>query len=107
MLFSIIETCRKDLSLIQSSSPALRFHDKNDTKRLPLAAVGGRRSGLVGQDVLDLLHDLGGDLGKQLDGLAVVLNLGNLGGAKNDSADVGVHHAPAKVSIREWKDQRL
>ena len=87
--------------LVQSSSPTLRFHDLKDLKRLPLASVGGRRSGLVGQDVLDLLHDLGSDLGKQLHGLAVVLDLGNLGGAKNDGADVGVHHAPVKnVSMR-------
>jgi hypothetical protein len=87
-------------SLIQSFPPAQRFCNAKDFKRLPLAAVGGGRSGLVGQDVLDLLHDLGSDLGKQLHGLAVVLNLGNLGGTEDDSADVGVHHAPIKnVSI--------
>ena len=91
--------------LVQSSSPTLRFHDSNDLKRLPLASVGGRRSGLVGQDVFDLLHDLGGDLGKQLDGLAVVLDLGNLGGAKNDGADIGVHHTPSRLSVREWRNK--
>jgi len=90
---------KRIFSLIQSSSPALRFHNANDLKRLPLAAVGSRRSGLVGQDVLDLLHDLGGDLGEQLHGLAVVLDLGNLGGAKDDGGDVGVHHTPARMSV--------
>ena len=89
------------LSLIQSSPPAQRFYNANDFKRLPLATVGGGRSGLVGQDVLDLLHDLGSDLGKQLDSLAVVLDLGNLGGAKDDGADVGVHHAPGRMSVYE------
>ena len=92
-------------SLVQSSSPALRFHNVDDLKRLPLAAVGGRRSGLVGQDVLDLLHDLGCDLGKKLHGLAVVLDLGNLGGAKNDGADIGVHHTPSRLSVREWRNK--
>jgi hypothetical protein len=81
--------------------PALRFHDANDLKRLPLAAVAGGRSGLVGQDVLDLLHDLGSDLGKQCHGLAVVLDLGNLGGTKDDGGDVGVHHTPASMSVCE------
>ena len=92
------------LSLVQSSSPALRVHNVDDLKRLPLAAVGGWGSGLVGQDILDLLHDLGGDLGKKLHGLAVVLDLGNLGGAKDDSGDVGVHHAPSKMLVCDQND---
>ena len=74
-------------------------------KGLPLTAVRRRGCGLVRQNVLDLLHDLGGDLGEQSHGLAVVLNLGNLGGAKNDGADIGVHHTPSRLSVREWRNK--
>lgn len=98
IFFVNINDAEKDFILGQSPSPALRFHDANGLKRLPLAAVGGGRSGLVGQDVLNLLHDLGGDFGKQFHGLAVVLDLGNLGGSKNDGGDVWVHDTPARMS---------
>jgi hypothetical protein len=80
---------------------ALHFYDANGLERLPLAAERGRRRGLVGQDVLDLLHDLWSDLGEQGHGLAVVLDLGNLGGAKDNGADIGVHHAPGQTSVCE------
>jgi hypothetical protein len=88
-------------NIILPSSYALRFHNARNIKRLPLTTVRSRRRRLVGQDLLDLLHDLGSDLGKQLHGLAVVLNLGDLGGAENDGADVGVHHAPVQMLVRE------
>jgi hypothetical protein len=68
-------------------------------KGLPLTAVRRRGCGLVRQNVLDLLHDLGGDLGEQSHGLAVVLNLSDLGGAENDSADVGVHDTPERIIL--------
>jgi hypothetical protein len=70
-------------------------------KRLPLATESGQGRGLVGQDVLDLLHDLWGELRKQLHGLAVVFNLSDLGCAKDHGADVGVHHAPLRMSVCE------
>lgn len=62
--------------------------------RLPLAAVRGRSLGLVLENVLDPGHDLWGDLWQQLHGFAVVLDLCDLGGSQNHSADVGVHNAP-------------
>lgn len=63
-------------------------------KRLPLTAIRRWGCGLVRQNVLDLLHDFGSDLGNEGHGLAVVLNLGDLGGTEDDGADVGVHDAP-------------
>jgi len=68
-------------------------------KGLPLTTVGRRGCGLVRQNVLDLLHDLGGDLGEEGHGLAVVLNLSDLGGTKDDSANVGVHDTPKGIML--------
>jgi hypothetical protein len=88
-------------TIILPGSCTLHFCNAKDVKRLPLTAVGCRSRRLVGQDVLDLLHDLGGDLGEQLHGLAVVFDLGDLGGAEDDSADVGVHNAPVQMLVCE------
>ena len=44
----------------------------------PLTAELARLSRLVVQDLLNLLHDIWGELGQQGDRLAVVLDLGDL-----------------------------
>ena len=107
LFVKVKKQCKNGLleSLIQSSSPGhhasmpCAFHNGNDAKRLPLTAVSSGRRRLVGQDILDLLHDLRGDLGEKLHGLAVVLDLGDLSGAENDGADVRVHDAPMQVLV--------
>jgi len=55
--------------------------------------------GLVGQDLLDLLHDLGGELGEHLQGSQVLLELLGLGGAEQDSGDVLVLEAPGNREL--------
>lgn len=82
------------IRLSQSSTLPTRRKNSSRTTCLPLTAVGGRAFRLVLQHVLDLGHDFGSDFGQQLHGLAVVLDLRDLGGAEDDGADVGVHDAP-------------
>jgi hypothetical protein len=98
------KSCRMDYDLALSSSPGTHAlcpalsECKDNVERLPRAAKVRRLAGLVGQDILDLLHDLRGDLGNQLHGSAVVLDLRDLGSAEDDSADVRVHNAPSRES---------
>lgn len=49
-------------------------------------------SRLVLQDLLDLLHDLGSELGQDLEGLAVVRHLLGLGSSEDTGRDVFVLH---------------
>jgi len=59
---------------------------ENDQKIVVAGAYG--LSGLVLQDLVDLGHDLGGQLGQDLEGLAVVSNLLGLGSSENTGGDV-------------------
>lgn len=62
--------------------------------------------GLVTQDILDLLHDLGGQLGQDLEGLAVVGDLFGLGSTEDAGRDVLVlpgsepRHESARLSVK-------
>jgi hypothetical protein len=60
----------------------------------PLAAKVRGGSGLVVEDLLDLLHDLVRQLGQQLQGLAVFADLARLGSSQDDGADVLVLDGP-------------
>ena len=66
--------------------------------RLPVAAEGGRLVRLVGQNILDAVHDLRRELWQELERLAVVFDLGDFGRAQDDGRDVLVHHAPGRWS---------
>ena len=66
---------------------------------LAVAAESGRGRGFVVEDLLDLVHEVGGDLLGQLEGLAVVLDLLRLGGAEDDGARVRLLRDPGEGEL--------
>lgn len=73
----------------------------------PLSVERGRGLGLVIQHGLDLLLDLRGDLVQQRQGLDVVVDLLDLGGAEDDGTDVGVARRPGEGELRRVAAQLL
>lgn len=67
--------------------------------RLSVAAESGGPSGLVVEDLLNLLHELGSQLLEQLQGAEVVFQLLDLGSTKNDSRDIGVLCSPGQTEL--------
>ena len=65
---------------------------------------GGR---LVPENLFDLFHDLVGDLGQQLQGFDVVVDLARLGRTQDHGADIRVLHAPGQGQLCNGAAQLL
>jgi len=77
------------------------------TFHLSVATESGGPSGLVVEDLLDLLHQLGSQLLEQLQGTKVVLQLLNLGGTKYDSGDIGILCSPCQTKLGDSATELL
>lgn len=74
---------------------------------LPLATKLGRSCWLVVKDLLDLLHRLVVELLQQLNSLAVVFDLLDLGRTENDGADIGVLCGPSQGKLAHVSSETL
>lgn len=75
--------------------------------RSPLATEAVWCSWCVVEDLLNLLHDLRGQLRQELESLDVVLDLGHTGCSKNHSADVGVLRSPCEGKLCDVASESL